>query len=421
MATWTAPGGDFDEGSVASYRFVYSEDIADLLRPDRRPKILLAFDRMEESGTDSSYDFEFPHYDTDYYVAAYGFDIAGNKGKISNLVHVRVPSPPKASNPIYGEDASSSSPIFSLSGGTNSDLDWIMIGVIAGVVGVLLVLSIVAISYYFVAARNGAARRRAAVSTHQGQTTTKKGGMLTGAAGSGHGAAPGSGPGSSTDETDSSSFDSDIKNIMLSNPPLGPTLSAAGVTTAASSLPPHMAQLQKHPHLHHHQQQHQQSSADSGVSSNGSHGEPTPTSGDPQNVTPVYWSASQLLSKLDHNTLPGNYSPYVTTVPGSGDPFGHSYGSHHHHHHHNVQPGPHSLQPYATTATASSVAGGAYSTSSGIPSEWPAFQQIPEEFTITVGNLSHSAAAAAASADEEASSRKVPPPVMPKPRNITQV
>ena len=414
LATWTAPGGDFDEGSVASYRFVYSEDIADLLKPDRRPKILLAFDRMEDSGTDSSYDFEFPHYDTDYYVAAYGFDIAGNKGKISNLVHVRVPSPPKASNPVYGEDAStSSSPIFSLSGGTNSDLDWIMIGVIAGVVGVLLVLSIVAISYYFVAARNGAARRRAAVSTHQGQATTKKGGILTAAAGT---AAPGSGPGSSTDETDSSSFDSDIKNIMLSNPPLGPTLSAAG-TTAASSLPPHMAQLQKHHHHHHHQQQqqHQQSSADSGVSSNGSHGEPTPTNSDQQNVTPVYWSASQLLSKLDHSTLPGNYSPYVTTVPGSGDQFGHSYSSHHHHHHH-VQPGPHSLQPYAATATASA-AGGAYSTSSGIPSEWPAFQQIPEEFTITVGNLSHSAAA---SADDEAS-RKVPPPVMPKPRNITQV
>ena len=408
LATWTAPGGDFDEGSVASYRFVYSEDIADLLKPDRRPKILLAFDRMENAGTDSSYDFEFPHYDTDYYVAAYGFDIAGNKGKISNLVHVRVPSPPKTYNPVYGEDgSSSSSPIFSLSGGTNSDLDWIMIGVIAGVVGVLLVLSIVAISYYFVAARNGAARRRAAVSTHQGQAAAaaaaaKKGVILTGTAGA---AAPGSGSGSSTDETDSSSFDSDIKNIMLSNPPLGPTLSA-GVTTAASSLPPHMAQLQKHHHLH--QQQHQQSSADSGVSSNGSHGEPTPTNGDQQNVTPVYWSASQLLSKLDHTTLPGNYSPYVTTVSGSGDPFGHSY--------HHVQPGPHSLQMYAA-ATATGAAGGSYSTSSGIPSEWPAFHQIPEEFTITVGNLSHSAAAIG---DGEAS-RKVPPPVMPKPRNITQV
>ena len=412
LATWTAPGGDYDEGSVASYRFVYSEDIGDLLKPDRRPKILLAFDRMELAGTDSSYDFEFPHYDADFYVAAYGFDTAGNKGKISNLVHVRVPSPPKATNPVYGDEdsSSSSSPIFSLSGGTNSDLDWIMIGVIAGVVGVLLVLSVVAISYYFVAARNGAARRRAAASTHQGPAAaTKKGGMLPGAAGT---AAPGSGSGSSTDETDSSSFDSDIKNIMLSNPPLGPTLSASGggATAAASSLPPHMAQLQKH-HLHH-QQQHQQSSADSGVSSNGSHGDPTPTSGDPQNVTPVYWSASQLLSKLDHNALPGNYSPYVTTVPGNGDLFGQSYSAHHHHH---VQPGPHSLQPYATTAT-SSAAGGAYSTSSGIPSEWPAFQQIPEEFTITVGNLSHSGAVA----DDEAS-RKVPPPVMPKPRNITQV
>ena len=86
LATWTAPGGDYDEGSVASYRFVYSEDICDLLKPDRRPKILLAFDRMELAGTDSSYDFEFPHYDADFYVAAYGFDTAGNKGKISRVL-----------------------------------------------------------------------------------------------------------------------------------------------------------------------------------------------------------------------------------------------------------------------------------------------------------------------------------------------
>ena len=31
LAEWTAPGGDFDVGSVASYRFVFSSSIEDLI------------------------------------------------------------------------------------------------------------------------------------------------------------------------------------------------------------------------------------------------------------------------------------------------------------------------------------------------------------------------------------------------------
>jgi hypothetical protein len=86
-------------------RFVYSQDIGDLLRLDRRPQILLAFDRMEKAGTDSNYDFEFPHYNADYYVAAYGFDLAGNRAKISNLVHVRVPRPISTKSDIKEEES----------------------------------------------------------------------------------------------------------------------------------------------------------------------------------------------------------------------------------------------------------------------------------------------------------------------------
>ena len=33
MAEWTAPGGDYDIGSVASYRFVFSPKIEDLIDP----------------------------------------------------------------------------------------------------------------------------------------------------------------------------------------------------------------------------------------------------------------------------------------------------------------------------------------------------------------------------------------------------
>ena len=424
LATWTAPGGDFNQGSVASYRFVYSEDIADLLDPTRRPKILLAFDRMETAGTDSSYDFEFPHYDTDYYVGAYGFDIAGNRGKISNLVHVRVPSPPSQFSAAGedGSDASSSSPIFSLSGGTNSDLDWIMIGVIAGVVGVLLILSIVAISYYVFVARNGIRRRNKG----EGETAA---GIIKAGGGSGA-SGPSGGSSSSTDETDSSSFDSDIKNIMLANPPLGPALPlSTGATNPASSLPPHVAlhhggghhHLSAQPHLSaHHQHTHLSAAAlagsggDSGV---GTHGDPTPTNSDQQAVTPVYWSASQLLSKLDHGeggvvvapATAGNYSPYVTSAAAAGD-----YSCYHP----AVQPGPHSLQYPVGSAYALDGSRSEWS-AAGAPSSYQQ-HQIPEEFTITVGNLQQQQQQTSSSTDD-AASRKVPPPVMPKPRNITQV
>ena len=94
LAEWTAPGGDYDVGSVASYRFVFSQNIEDLIDPIKgEPQVLLGFDRIERAGTVAKFDFNFPHYDQDFYVGAYGFDMAGNRGKISNLVHVRVSSP----------------------------------------------------------------------------------------------------------------------------------------------------------------------------------------------------------------------------------------------------------------------------------------------------------------------------------------
>ena len=79
LATWTAPGGDSDMGSVASYRFVFSPNIQDLLDPVKgQPEVLLGFDRLERAGTKAQFDFNFPHYDKDYYVGIYAFDIAGN-------------------------------------------------------------------------------------------------------------------------------------------------------------------------------------------------------------------------------------------------------------------------------------------------------------------------------------------------------
>jgi hypothetical protein len=123
-------------------------------------------------------------------------------------------------------------------------------------------------------------------------------------------------------------------------------------------------------------------------------------------VTPVYWSASQLLSKLDNHTQEGSYSPYVTTVT---DDYSSNYQQH------VVDPGPRSLQlqPHSEGLLRLQPSEGLHlQPSEGLlrysTSEY--YQQIPEEYTITVVS------------GEEELTRKVPPPVMPKPpRNITQV
>lgn len=366
LAAWTAPGGDFNDGSVNSYRFVYSTDMSDLLNANATPKILLGFDRMEAAGTQSTIEFEFPYYDKDFYVSIFAFDKSGNRGKISNLVHVHVKSPPS----LLSAEENGASPIFSITGG-NSDLDWIMIGIISGVVGVLLLMSIVAISYYFITAR-----KKSAGAGKAGSTSS----MMNGGC---------------SDETDSSSFDSDIKHIMSN--PLGPSLS-----------------LQNNPAVARHlgQQQPGGSSVDSGVSSNDSNGE-TPTNVDhlhggtsSHTVTPVYWSASQLLSKLDQPQH--GYGPYVHS-----DPYGPAGV-------HQVPTGPHSLQPVSLSHGPSSIHNVSfteslrYSTASGRQTG----QQIPEEYTITVGKLSGDSRRSSSVSNSNA---KVPPPVLPKPRNITQV
>jgi hypothetical protein len=368
LAEWTAPGGDFNVGSVASYRFVFSSRIRDLLDGPHagQPDVLLGFDRMERAGTAAKFDFNFPHYDKDFYVGAYGFDVAGNRGKISNLVHVRIAAPSYGGKRGRGQEAE---PI--MASATPTEPNWVLIGAISGVIGVLLLLSIVAISYYV-----GVARKR---SVKTGSTSSVMGG----------------GPGSASDETDSSSFDSDIKNIMAN--PLGPAI----------ALPRHV-HLQHQQHHHHHQ--HHLTSPQA-----------TPTDTNSTNVTPVYWSASQLLSKLDSKpALQTSYhaSPYnnyfVPQGPQSLQPAGIS---------------PSAGQPSAAAGQPASLHNLSYDTQrTGYPS-WSYRQNIPEEYTITVTedtnaspvNHEKNNRAAPRLANPKASCSKVRPPVMPKPRNITQV
>ena len=390
LATWTAPGGDFTVGSVASYRFVFSEDIADLLDPRGNPEVLLGFDRTDKAGTETKFDFSFPHFDRDFYVGAYAFDSVGNKGKISNLVHVRLQSPPSS---IGGARSNDAEPITAIATGSGepTEPNWIMIGVIAGVIGVLLLLCIVAITYYFAVTRKR--------STKTGSTSSVMNG-------------------GSSDETDSSSFDSDIKNIM--SHPLGPAL-----PTNSSSNGPVATQTRSHMPMNgvH------RGITISGHSSSSASPSDIPTETTSATVTPVYWSASQLLSKLDHHSAYGN--PYIHQQ--HPDLYQHSYA------------GPQSLQPMLSPTMGSnnnnhvsqqpsSMHNLSFSqTSVGLyhNPEWSngvyRSHDFPEEYTITVvghndvANSRMQSSSSCSSSPSAKGSSKVPPPVMPKPRNITQV
>ena len=340
LASWTSPGGDFDIGSVSSYRFVYSHNIADLIdTKNGGAKILLGFERMEKEGTKAKFDFSFPHHEKDYYIGAYAFDLAGNRGKISNLVHVRIPAPPSAGGILgegkpYGAADNDANNLFDVTTETN----WIMIGAIGGVILVLLVLGLAIISYYFAVARKRS----------KGKTGSTSSVMN----------------GGSSDETDSSSFDSDIKNIMAN--PLGPSLPLPSSAHSHSSASQKYHQRTQHSSQLNHQHQHhghhntqsyngviggQQIGGTISSSINNSPSDHQTKHSNSAAVTPVYWSASQLLSKLDHpiqsNGL-GQYSqnygnPYVNAVQTDiysvndvGEPNGgHAYAPH----------GPHSLQP----------------------------------------------------------------------------
>ena len=494
LASWTAPGGDFDIGSVSSYRFVYSANIADLIEEENRnAKILLGFERMEKAGTEAKFDFSFPYHDQDYYIAAYAFDLAGNRGKISNLVHVKLPAPPSAGGILgegkpYGSQDDRSNSIFDI----QSDTNWIMIGAIAGVIFVLLILGLAIISYYFAVARKRS----------KGKTGSTSSVMN----------------GGSSDETDSSSFDSDIKNIMAN--PLGPSLPLPSAHSHSASSQKYLPRSQpssqiNHQYTHSHYSPHYNGLVGQGVSQLSSvNNTPTEqhTKTNSSAVTPVYWSASQLLSKLDQPVQGSNglaqYShnygnPYVnavqTDVYSMNDQLGEQNGglayaphgphslqpmlspssllSHHHQHHqqqhpmnggllsvggHNqsqIQHGPNSLHnvSFADTRSYAMLHNNnqdwSYHTHPSSVANLPSAQsamdspshhhcnhpEIPEEYTITVGNLNGSEGDSAVvagvidspnhlsetpvpkSSNINTDSCNLPQSMTQKPRNITQV
>ena len=134
LASWTAPGGDYSDGQVKTYRFVYSQKIEELLSPSVNALALVGFKREDSPGQRVSHVINFKYYSQDYYVGLFAFDEFGHRGNMSNLVLVNVPPPPASTVGSQTEEPTAY---------TVGPTDWTLIGAIVGGVAVLLLILVI--------------------------------------------------------------------------------------------------------------------------------------------------------------------------------------------------------------------------------------------------------------------------------------
>ena len=294
------------DNTVTGFKFVFSPSLSDLIDGKARPQVLTELDNTERDQLRKEAEVQFSLYGRDYYVGVLAVSRTGRHSLMSNIVQVYQESPPVQTEAPPGTASYDlRQPV--------SDRDWIMVAVVCAIFAVLLCVTVV-MSAYLCWYRHK--RNRAKVSTGSSSDV----------------AVVSSG---SSDQTDATSFELDMKNLCPSTetPPPGYDLGLATPRQAGSG----------------------------------------------SRVTPIYWSASQLLSKLD--TDPSLY---------------HEGG------------GP------AVSLYHDGVPGG-----------------IPEEFCVTVSDLNYGASPTGHRTYSDCSLglsdcdvrqiEKMPPPVFPKPKNITQV
>jgi len=222
VAHWTAPGGDFNDGAVMTYRFVFSEKVTDMLTPSVSAPALDGLKRSDPAGSDMTKEINFEYYGADYYVGIYAFDEAGNRGTMSNLVIVNVPPPPTV--PLTN---GTMQPILK-----KKTTDWTLIGAIIGAIGVLLLVLVVSLYCHFCRTSRSKFSKSLFASSLRSSGVKVQIPSPT-----------------QSENTDSSSYESDLKGM--------------GGSTLTNNI--------KHPKV---------SSTSFG-----------------NNITPTYWSASQLLSE----------------------------------------------------------------------------------------------------------------------------
>jgi len=132
LATWTAPGGDFNDGNVMTYRFVFSQKIEELLTPSTNAPALDGLKETFSPGTIVKKEINFKYYNAYYYIGLFASDEAGNRGRMSNIVLVRVPAPPTTT------DVTSTEPII-----LEKTNDWTLVGAIIGALVVVLLVILI--------------------------------------------------------------------------------------------------------------------------------------------------------------------------------------------------------------------------------------------------------------------------------------
>ena len=141
LATWTAPGDNYDSGIVRGYIFFFSNSISELLDPTQDAPILVELDRSDTAGVHTSFQFKFSHVEEQYYVGIVGIDSANNTGKMSNIVSVIMPTIIADSSQTV-EDRSVEMSI------EGADSDWTMIGALCGAILLLGLFLLAGIIYF---------------------------------------------------------------------------------------------------------------------------------------------------------------------------------------------------------------------------------------------------------------------------------
>ena len=206
LASWTAPGDDFDTGYVRGYQFVYSSSMSELLDHTLEPRVLVSLRRADKAGMDTSFQFQFNFFEEELYVGLRGLDEANNTGKVSNIVPVFMPNLAieSAVSPTIKDGRSA---VVGIS--ADDDNDWTMIGALCGAILLLGLFLLLGIIYFLRVAKP---KKPASLPVHVGGVG-------------------GSGVGGREDNTDNSSCGSDNSKNTSSHRLM------PDITTVAGTLP----------------------------------------------------------------------------------------------------------------------------------------------------------------------------------------
>ena len=272
---WTAPGDDFESGKCSGYKFLISKNVDDLIDAvGGSPSVLFRLtDRADEAGSRQAYSFEITGYDygADYSMAVVAVDDVGNESNRSNIALVRVPEP----DVIDPEE--------------EKEIDWIVIGIAVGAILALLVLLCCCLYLYFFLVRRKHRRRRAKNAKAAAAAAAAAKSKSIGVSSDLH---------SQHNSSDSGSYESDPKNSSSNQ--LVPKIST--ISSNYKFQPAGVGGLDK-------------PDANGGTSFG-------------NNLTPTYWSASQLLKGHEERQNRDRDRDPVNNNPTGGDNPGYEFNEH---------------------------------------------------------------------------------------------